>query len=91
MVFGDIAHDDQVKAKDDTDRRTWPGTVLGMQNGRMPSTLPVIRSTGTPFLLSTCSTHARRMESTITMPDSDMEDNELGRERRDEYEHGRAI
>jgi hypothetical protein len=75
MVLGDIAHDDQVKPKDDNYRGTWPGTVLGMPNGRMPSTLPVTKSTGTPFLSSTCSTHARRMESTIPTPDTDMEDN----------------
>jgi hypothetical protein len=42
-------------------------TVLGMQDGRKPPTIPVAKGIGTSLLSSTCKTLTRRMEIIITM------------------------
>jgi hypothetical protein len=76
MILGHIAHDDEGGPKDDDRRSIRPRTVLGMQNGRMPPILPVAKGIGTSLLSSTCRTHTRRMEKTITMLDPDVEEDD---------------
>jgi hypothetical protein len=51
-----------------------------MQDGRMPSTLPVTKSNGTPLQSSSCSTYERKMESTIKALEPDMENSDTRRE-----------
>jgi hypothetical protein len=51
-----------------------------MQDGGIPSTVPVIKSNGTPLQSSSCSTYERRMESIIKALEPDMENSDTRRE-----------
>jgi hypothetical protein len=42
----------------------------------MPPTLPVAKGIGTSLLLNTCRIHTKMTESTITMLDPDVEDDD---------------
>jgi hypothetical protein len=55
-----------------------------MQNGMMSPTIPVTESNGTSIQSKPCSTHERRMESTIKTPEPDLENSNASGERRRE-------